>query len=144
MPTRPIHSVIDANSYLIVNASTPVREVVCKMASSRLSAALVSENGLLAGIFTERDATFRVLAPGLDADTTAVSTVMTANPQCIAADRPFGHALHMMYEGGFRHVPVIDADKKPIGMVSSADALSLEAIQFSKELVQREDIDVIL
>lgn len=144
MPTRPIHSVIDANSYLIVNASTPVREVVCKMASSRLSAALVSENGLLAGIFTERDATFRVLAPGLDADTTAVSTVMTANPQCIAADRPFGHALHMMYEGGFRHVPVISAAGEPIGLVSARDALGLDVLHFEEDLMLREGLSEVM
>ncbi|MCB1959026.1 MAG: CBS domain-containing protein [Rhodocyclaceae bacterium] len=144
MPTRPIHTVIGPDSYLVVDAATPVREVVCKMAARRLSAALVVEHGVLTGIFTERDAAFRVMAPGHDADTLPVAEVMTHNPQSILADRPFGHALHMMYEGGFRHVPVIDADRKPVGMVSSADALSLEAIQFSKELVQREEITVIL
>ena len=38
---------------------------------------------------------------------TDVDGVMTANPRTIAPDRPFGHALHLMYEGGFRNVPVV-------------------------------------
>ena len=35
---------------------------------------------------------------------------MTPNPQTIGPDKPLGHALHMMYEGGFRNVPVVEKD----------------------------------
>ena len=74
-----------------------------------------AENGKLIGICTERDLTFKVLAEGLDANTTQVHSVMTRDPQSISPEKPFGHALHMMFEGGFRHMPVVDPIGRPIG-----------------------------
>ncbi|MEZ5611644.1 MAG: CBS domain-containing protein [Rhodocyclaceae bacterium] len=144
MPQRSIDSVIQPDSYLIVSPDTPVREVVCQMAKARLSAALIAEHGVLTGIFTEYDATFRVLGAGLDADTAPVAQVMTHNPVTTTAHHPFGHALHMMYEGGFRHLPVVDHNRRPVGMVTSKDALAIDAIELEKELVRREEITVIL
>jgi CBS domain-containing protein len=49
-----------------------------------------------------------------------------------------------MYEGGFRHVPVVDAAGHPVGLISARDALGLDAMQFEEELVRREEIAVIL
>ncbi|HPR06090.1 MAG TPA: CBS domain-containing protein [Denitromonas sp.] len=144
MHARPLHQVMHAHGFLVVAPDTPVLEVVCQMAQARLSAALIAEHGVLTGIFTEQDATFRVLGAGLDAKATPVSDAMTHNPVTSTPHHPFGHALHMMYEGGFRHLPIVDANRKPVGMVSSKDALNLEAIELQKELVRREEITVIL
>ena len=68
---------------------------------------------------------------------------MTRNPRTIEADRPFGHALHLMYEGGFRHVPVVE-DTRPIGMVSARDALGPDLQQFIADLETRTHIGEIL
>ena len=68
---------------------------------------------------------------------------MTPHPQTIAPDQPFGHALHMMYEGGFRHVPVVE-NGTPVGIVSSRDALGPELGEFVAELGDRERIGEIL
>jgi signal-transduction protein with cAMP-binding, CBS, and nucleotidyltransferase domain len=68
---------------------------------------------------------------------------MTANPRTIAPDRPFGHALHLMYEGGFRHVPVVD-NGRPLGVVSSRDALGPDLQQFVRDLETRNHIGEIL
>ncbi|MBS0542241.1 MAG: CBS domain-containing protein, partial [Proteobacteria bacterium] len=121
-----------------------VRAVTQLMKERRQSAALVTEHGVLTGIFTERDATFRVLAEGLDPDSTRVGDVLTHRPQTISEDKPFGHALHMMYDGGFRHVPVVDRAGRPVGLLSARDALALDAEAFGTELVRREEITVIL
>ena len=144
MPTRPIKAVLRPDAFLVVAPDTPVRVVVRRMAEQRLSAALIAEHGVLTGIFTEYDATFRVIGAGRDADQTAVSEVMTHNPETATADKPFGHALHMMFESGYRHVPIVDHNRAPIGMVTSTDALSLDAVQLGQELVRREEITVIL
>ena len=85
-----------------------------------------------------------MLATGLDPDQTPVGAVLTHNPQVIAEDRPFGHALHMMYEGGFRHMPVVSTDGRPVGVVPARDALGLDAVAFGAELERREEITVIL
>lgn len=144
MPSRPIHQVLSDRPFLSVSADVPVRAVTRMMQEQHRSAALVTEHGVLTGIFTERDATFRVLAAGLDADATPVGEVMTHNPLTLTEDKPFGHALHLMYENGLRHVPVVDANKRPLGVVTARDALALDALDFGAELVRREEITVIL
>ena len=144
MPSRPIHQVLADRPFVKVSVFTSVRETTRLMQAQHCSAALVTENGLLSGIFTERDATFRVIAAGLDPDATAVGEVMTREPLTLAADKPFGHALHLMYENGVRHVPIVDANRRPLGVVTARDALQLDALTFSAELVRREEITVIL
>ncbi|MBR0568764.1 CBS domain-containing protein [Azoarcus sp. L1K30] len=144
MPSRPIHHVINDRKFVCVSIDMPVRDVTRLMLQHNESAALVTEHGVLTGIFTERDATFRVLAAGLDADLTPVGAVLTHNPQTIGEHHPFGHALHMMYEGGFRHLPVVAPDGRPVGIVTARDALGLDATAFGEELIRREEITVIL
>jgi CBS domain-containing protein len=68
---------------------------------------------------------------------------MTANPRTIHADKTVGHALMLMYDGGFRHVPVVD-NGKPLGMISARDALGPELQEVELELVQRDHIREIL
>ena len=144
MPSRPINEVISDHPFVCVPFDMSVKAATMLMREARQSAALVTEHGVLTGIFTERDATFRVLAEGLDPEKTKVGDVLTHNPQTIEAGKPFGHALHMMFEGGFRHVPVVTADGRPLGIVSARDALGLDAVAFGEELVRREEITVIL
>jgi len=144
MPQRPIATVVDSQDFVIVDFDTPVLDVTRQMQHQHASCALIVEHGRLTGIFTERDATFRVIAAGRDPASTPVGDVVTHNPQTIGADKPFSHALHMMFEGGYRHLPVTDATGRPVGVVSARDALSLDWSTFSRELEQREDISVIL
>jgi CBS domain-containing protein len=143
MPHRPIASIIENQQIVTASENTTVSEAATLMKQSKVGAIMVVEEGRLMGVFTERDALFRVLAEGRDAQTTRLAAVMTANPQTIGADKPFGHALHMMFEGGFRHVPVVE-DEKPVGMVSSRDALGPELAEFATEVQSREHITEIL
>jgi CBS domain-containing protein len=109
------------------------------MADAKVGAIMILEGKTLAGIFTERDALMRVLAAGLDPKSTQLETVMTANPLTARPDMPLGHALHIMYDGGFRHVPIVD-NCEPLGMVSARDALGPELVAFEHELEQRDVI----
>jgi CBS domain-containing protein len=113
------------------------------MTRHRTGALPVCAGSRLVGVFTERDALFRVIGQDRDPRTTQLSDVMTCDPQTIGTDKPLGHALHMMYEGGFRHVPVI-ADGRPVGMISARDALGPELREFVDEMDQREHIAEVL
>jgi CBS domain-containing protein len=113
------------------------------MKKHHVGALMVVEGGRLTGIFTERDAVFRVLAEGRDPAVTHVSEVMTIKPRTIDPEKAVGHALMIMYDGGFRHVPVVE-EGKPIGMISARDALGPELRAFESELVQREHIGEVL
>jgi CBS domain-containing protein len=113
------------------------------MKKEHVSAVMVVQKERLVGIFTERDALFRVIATNRDPHATRVSSVMTRNPKTVTADQPFDYALFVMYEGGFRHVPVMRG-QHPIGMVSSRDALAPEMLAFSEKMQEREHIGEIL
>lgn len=144
MPNRMIRDVIAGQTLQTAHEKTTVLAAAQSMVAAHVGSLLiVNAKGELEGIFTERDALFRVLAKGLDPAKTTLAEVMTGNLQTIPADRPLGHALHMMFEGGFRHVPVVD-NGKPVGMISARDALGGELVQFEAELHQRDDIAEIL
>ena len=120
-----------------------VDEAARLMKRSGVGAVMVVQKERLVGIFTERDGMFRVLATGRDPHATRLSTVMTKNPRTVDPDKPFGYALFLMAEGGFRHVPVVE-NGRPVGMVSAGDALGPELKRFGDEMVDRDHIGEIL
>lgn len=140
---RPIRTIIEDQKPVTATADMTVAQASRLMKHKSIGAILVLENGRLAGIFTERDALFRVIAEGRSPEMTTLAEVMTPNPRTIAPDRPFGHALHLMYEGEFRHVPVVE-NGRPLGMVSARDALGPDLQQFIADLDKRTHIGEIL
>jgi CBS domain-containing protein len=143
MSDRPIYHVIENQTILITESSISVSQAAVLMKQYGVGALLIVENEQLMGIFTERDALFRVLAEGKDPRATYLSDVMTPYPQTITPEKPLGHALHMMYEGGFRHVPVVK-NGHVVGIVSARDALGCEIVEFESELIHRDYIAEIL
>lgn len=139
MPIRPIREVIRSRKLVSAPPAMTVREAARLMVREKVGALPVVESGRLIGIFTERDALFRVLARGLDPDATALAQVMTADPVTVDAERPLNHALHLMFDGGFRHVPVMERGGVA-GVISARDALGPEITQFEAELRQRDDL----
>lgn len=130
---------MERKNVLTAPPDTTVSKAAKLMASKGVSAVLVVENECLVGIFTERDAVFRVIARGRDAQTTPLADVMTTKPQTVDPDKTFGFALLMMHENGFRHVPVVE-NGKPIGLVSSRNALDPEMEEFVSEAQRRKHI----
>jgi len=143
MPQRPVRSIIGRQAPVTASGDMTVAEAARLMKEQRVGALLVLDHDRLTGIFTERDALFRVLAEGRDPGATRLREVMTLNPRTLGPDRPFGHALHLMHEGGFRHVPVVDGGR-PVGVVSARDALGPELEAFVAELDDRSHIAEIL
>jgi CBS domain-containing protein len=143
MPQRSIGVVIGKQRILTAAPETTVLQAAKLMKRMGLGTVMVVEHEQLVGIFTERDVLCRVVAEGRDATVTPLARVMTRNPETICPDKPFRHALHMMFEGGFRHVPVVK-NGKPVGMVSARDALAPEMAEFESDLLQRDHIADVL
>lgn len=130
---------MERKKLLIAAPDTTVIEAARLMAKKSVGAIMIVDEGHLIGIFTERDALVRVVAKGLDTRTTVLSEVMTREPQTLDPDKTFGFAMLMMYENGFRHVPVIE-DGKPIGIVSTRNALDPDLEEFVSETQRRKHI----
>jgi CBS domain-containing protein len=139
MFSQRIRSVMERKKLLTAAPETTVGEAAKLMAKKNVGAVMVVENESLVGIFTERDAVFRVIARGRDTQTTLLADVMTPKPQTVDPDKSFGFALLMMHENGFRHVPVIE-NGKPIGIVSSRNALDPDMEEFVAEAQRRKHI----
>lgn len=144
MPRRIIANIIAGSTLYTATPETTVRTACRAMAEKKIGALLVVENGHIAGIFTERDALNKVLATSLDPDVTLLSQVMVRDPQTIRADKPLGYALYMMSEGGFRHVPVVDAGGAPIGMVSARDALGQDMVDLEREMEHLAELETVI
>jgi signal-transduction protein with cAMP-binding, CBS, and nucleotidyltransferase domain len=139
MFSQRVKHVMEKKKLLTAPPETTVSKAAKLMASKNVGAVMVVDHERLVGIFTERDAVFRVMAKGLDAVTTKISEVMTSEPQTVDQNKTFGFALLMMHDNGFRHVPVVE-DGKPIGIVSSRNALDPDLEEFVSEAQRRKHI----
>jgi len=141
MPKRVISDILADRTLITASPEMTVRSACRLMAEKKIGAVLVVENQRIAGIFTERDALNKILAANLDPDSTKLLQVMVREPQTIRADKPLAYALHMMAEGGFRHVPVVDDDGGPVGMVSARDALGQDMVDLERDMRRLEELE---
>ncbi len=134
---QPIGELMDERKLLLAAPSMTVSQAASEMQRRAVGAVLVLDQGKLVGIFTERDAVYRVIAAGLDVHTTPLGQVMTPQPRTLGPERRYGVALLMMHEHGFRHVPVV-ANGKVLGIVSSRLALDPDMEDFVAEAHRRD------
>lgn len=136
---QSVRSVMERKKLVSAPPTTTVRKAADLMARRKVGAVLVVERAKLRGIFTERDALFRVMAQGRDPKTTQLADVMTKAPMVIHPDKSFGYALLVMHENGFRHLPVVE-EGKLVGIVSARNALDPDLEEFVSESRRREQI----
>ena len=95
----------------------------CMLQARQAAVLVVDAAGRLAGIFTERDLLTRVVGRGLDPKGTALSAVMTPNPEVLSLRDRVAYAVHCMSVAGYRTVPLVDDDRKPVGIVTVTDVI---------------------
>ena len=101
---------------LAAAASDSVGQVMQLLRAQRNGAMLICEGPTLVGIFTERDA-LKLMAKGADM-TQPVREVMSSPPASVPANATVAEALRVMAEGAFRHLPIIEPDGKPNGVLA--------------------------
>ncbi len=134
---QPIRNIMERQKFLIAAPENTVSDAARLMAAKNVGAVMVVKDECLVGIFTERDAVFRVIALGRDAKTTRLVEVMTTEPKTLDPAKSYGHALLLMQENGFRHIPVIE-NGRPIGIISSRNAMDPDLEEFTFEARRRE------
>ena len=137
---RPVKDIMRREKLLKASPEAVVGKVAKLMESKSVGVVMVIAEDRLVGICTERDIVFRVVAKGLDADATRLADVMTTEPHTIAPEKPFGSALLLMHERGFRHLPVVQ-NGKVVGMVSSRSALDPSLEEFVSEEQRRKHFE---
>src|SRR4029434_414596 len=97
MSLRSLRSIISGQPPATAEKTATVLEAAILMKEKSKGALLVCDGTRLTGIFTERDALFRVIAAGRDAATTTLGDVMTPQPMTMHPDEPFIKALRLMH-----------------------------------------------
>ena len=110
-----------------------VQEACRHMRDRRVGAVLVIEDdGRVVGIFTGRDAVYRVLAEGKSAGDTKLTEVMTHDPDAMPPGKMAIEVLRLMEDRRYRHMPIVE-NGKVVGIVSRYDFTGLELDRLDEE-----------
>ena len=105
----------------VVEPQDSLRRAAELMQELDVGALPVCDGERLLGMLTDRDITVRGVAQGLDPDATAVSDIMTGEVEFATADQDTAEVMRVMGDKQIRRMPVVDQDRRLIGIVSIAD-----------------------
>jgi CBS domain-containing protein len=108
-----------------VRENATVAEVIATMRAKNIgSVIIVDKAGKVTGLFTERDVLNRVACQVKDLSKATITKYMTPTPTTLKPDTTVAHALNQMAVNGFRHLPLVDAENRPVGVVSFRDVVA--------------------
>lgn len=111
----------DAETLITIDAGATIKDAVDAMVQHHVGAVLIrNEDGLVDGIFTERDLLTRVVHAGLDTQSTPISMVMTRSVRFVSPGTTVEAAMALMHLNRHRHLLVIDGPRVH-GLVSMGD-----------------------
>ena len=114
----PISS-LDLPEPKCVSIHTSLAEAIKLMREENAGCLLVvNDKKRLVGIFAQGDLFEKVAGSDIDLQTITVADLMTKDPTVLKASDPIGHILHLMALQGYRHIPIVDPDGRPISLAS--------------------------
>jgi CBS domain-containing protein len=122
----------DAAAIVTCAADTTVGAAIALLAERRIGAMPVTEQGRLAGIFSERDVIYQLHAQGPTLLERKVREVMTSPAVTVEPDTPALTALGLMTRRRIRHLPVVRAGEM-IGLVSIGDLVKYRIERIESE-----------
>jgi CBS domain-containing protein len=117
-----VYDLINTQDTYRADADQTAFDVAQAMVDRNIGAVPVLRDGLLVGIFSERDLMKRVVVEGRDPRTTRVDEVMTEDPLTVSPDESLENCMLLMRRHGFRHLPVCEG-KHLRGIISLRDIL---------------------
>ena len=117
-----IHDLVKDQDTYRAEVSQSVLEVAKAMVERNIGAVPVLREGLLVGVFSERDLMRRVVVEGRDPARTKLGEVMTSDPLTVEPSADLETCRYLMRRHGFRHLPVCQQQQLQ-GMVSMRDIL---------------------
>ncbi|MBB1405414.1 CBS domain-containing protein [Pseudoalteromonas sp. SG44-5] len=107
---------------ITLTPDSSIRHAAKQMQEYGVSSIMITQDAHLVGVVTDRDLRNRVLADEVDPQQ-SVSSIMTAKPKFIFENNRVFSALHLMLKHNIHHIPVLDENHKPLGMITSTDLL---------------------
>ncbi len=107
-----------------VDPQTSLAEVARLMRLKDADSVAVMSGDRLVGIVTERDLV-RAIADGVNPKQVAAEVIMSADPATVGADEDVSVVAVKMMALGIRHLPVVEEDGSPIGLLSAGDLIAI-------------------
>jgi CBS domain-containing protein len=120
-PQGPRVAEVMTRDVRVVNPEETVQQAARMMAEADAGAVPVGENDRLVGMITDRDLAVRVLGEGKDPARTKVREVMTPGTAYVFEDEELGSVAATMRGRQVRRMPVLNRDKRLVGIVSLGD-----------------------
>jgi CBS domain-containing protein len=128
--------ILAPNEPIKCSPETTVHTAILQMAEKRRAAVvIVNAEGQLRGIFTERDLLRRVAVPGRDPRATPLADVMTRDPEALGPDALIAYAINRLHNASYRTIPLIDAQGRPIGIMTVNDIVQWLAELFPEAIL---------
>ena len=119
---------------IAIEEDTSIKAVIDILQKKKIGSVVVTKNGVLSGIVTERDILLKVICIIKDLEKTKVTEIMTANPQSLQKEDQVAYVLNNMHVGGYRHVPIVNENDEPVSMISIKDVISWILDFFPQEI----------
>ncbi|MCL5270347.1 MAG: CBS domain-containing protein [bacterium] len=103
---------------VVCRADEMAGRAVDLMIERQCGAVLIVDGDRIEGIFSKHDVLERIAGPRRDPDATLLMDVMTSPVITISDKAKLEDALEVMVHGRFRHLPLVDDDERPVGMLS--------------------------
>ncbi|WP_411358925.1 DUF294 nucleotidyltransferase-like domain-containing protein [Pseudidiomarina salilacus] len=117
----PIAEVVKRAAVCLPSTAT-IQQAAQTMREEKISSVMIVDDGRLLGIVTDRDLRNRVVAQGLDYGI-HVNAIMTQAPTTVGSHQRLLDALTLMTQENVHHIPVLDADDQPLGMLTNTDLM---------------------
>lgn len=122
---------------LVISELASVYEAISMLKMHRIGAVVITDrHGAISGIFSERDVVLKISLTDKDLYTTPVSEVMTRSPHTEKMTTTLAFALNLMSQGGYRHLPIVDDNRHPIGIISVKNIVDYIVRSLNEDLVQ--------
>jgi len=123
-------SALPTDDYVAVSPYTPLAQAIEAMKNDEGGCVIVSDDGRVAGIFTERDLLTRVLGQNVDLQS-PISDWMQTAVETLSSEATIGDAVRLMNEKSFRNIPLVN-EGQLVGSISVFDIITYLAECYPK------------
>ena len=117
-------SSLTQEKFVVLNEQATLRDAIASMQKFHIGCILLEKNHKITGIFTERDIVQNIVGNRHNLEKECVADYMTKSPDVLHFQDPIAFALNKMISGGYRHIPIVDKTKKPIGIIAMQDIIN--------------------
>ena len=133
-PNDPLSS-LTQEKFIVLNEQATLRDAIDNMQKYHIGCILLENNHKITGIFTERDIVQQIVGNRHNLEKECVANYMTKSPDVLHFQDPIAFALNKMISGGYRHIPIVDKEEKPIGIITMQDIINHLGDYFFDDIV---------